>query len=81
MPTDKAQAAGLVTKLGFNVEKFYAWAKQHEDEKGWINVAVWKSGKTFDHYAALDEWKPSRDLGIASTSSGNNDDRVDSIPF
>lgn len=60
VPSDKAQHVGFVTKLGINVEKFYKWAKQYEDEKGWVNIDVMLSKKTADHYAALNEWKPEQ---------------------
>jgi hypothetical protein len=60
VPTEKAESLGLVSRVGFNVEKFYKWAKEHEDEKGWVNVGIWKSKKTFDHYASLDTWKPEK---------------------
>lgn len=81
MPTEKAEAAGLISRVGINVEKFYKWAKEHEDEKGWVNIAIWKSKRTEEYYPSLDTWKPERRDESAASQEVDKGPRPEDIPF
>lgn len=59
----KFQSTGnTILKLGINVEKFVAFLKQHQNEKGFVNLgiserkSVGQYGDT--HSVWLDTWKP-----------------------
>lgn len=45
--------------LNVNVEKFYKWAKQFENEKGWIALDM-KESKKMSIYFQLNTWKPKK---------------------
>ena len=67
---------GQVIKLGFNVKELIAFATQHANEKGYLNVdvvprrEVSQYGET--HSLVLNDWKPSAQA--APKPAANDDD-------
>jgi hypothetical protein len=53
---------GTLLKLSVNVDKFLAFLKEHENEKGWVNMKIERKkevGQYGDtHSLQLDTWKP-----------------------
>ena len=80
----------VVCQLGVHVDKFIAWAKQHENQAGFVNVDV-KRSKNGNLYAELNAWKPEmsmaetrRNEARSQQSGGPNlpqEDFSDDIPF
>ena len=54
---------GSVLKLSFDARELAEFAKQHQNERGWLNLVVAKRrtpGERGDtHSIYLDEWKPN----------------------
>lgn len=63
-------------RMGVKVEQFYAWARDHKDERGWINldVCVSRGGNT---YIALNTYKKTADGDDVKVEKKE----VDDVPF
>ena len=46
-------------RIGIKLDKFVDFAKQHVDERGWMNITLAES-KAGELYMALDQWKPNQ---------------------
>jgi len=45
-------------KISVRVENFYAWAKQHVNQNGFVNLDLKKSKEKGTLYLQLNDWKP-----------------------
>jgi len=50
------KAPWVKAQIGIKLDKFIAFAQQHVDERGWLNITI-KESKSGSWYAELDTWK------------------------
>lgn len=97
MFTKKRDGAPDFVKGGVSVrvEDFYAWAKQHVNQNGFVNLDLLKSKEKGTLYFKLNDWKkpiPKPDFSAGevaeplvdtTTSKGHNGEMIDTedIPF
>lgn len=74
---------GEIIKMSFNWEEFQAWAAQHVNDQGFVNVDI-KTSKNDNNklYAELNTWVPASDGAddSAETTSGSEDEDED-LPY
>jgi len=61
LPADNAPE-WVKGKLSIQPDKFVAWAKQYESERGWVNLDLKKSKEKQTYYLQLNTWKPSEKM-------------------
>lgn len=54
------KAPWIKARIGIKMDKFMEFARQHTDERGWLNMTLAESKKG-DLYIELDTFKPNRD--------------------
>lgn len=54
------KAPRIKARIGIKMDKFMEFAKQHTDERGWLNMTLAES-KVGSLYIELDQFKPNRD--------------------
>ena len=54
------KAPWIKARIGIKMDKFMEFAKQHTDERGWLNMTLLES-KAGSLYIELDQFKPNRD--------------------
>lgn len=85
-PNEKT-ASFLFGKASIRLEKFYEWAKEHVNEKGFINLNFPYSKTSKEPYACLDTYVPKKmfaeDKKDTTTSPGYDGEelRAEDIPF
>ncbi len=72
----------VIANLGFNLKQFVEWAKEHRNERGYVNVDI-KHSKTGTLYAELNTFVPGERQAppAAPPTPDAGDDFDDDIPF
>ena len=76
---------GSVLKVSFKADKLIAFANQHVNAKGYVNLVFARSkevGKYGDtHYAYLDTWEPKPKVEPVDPPPAKNAKDSDDLPF
>lgn len=68
----------IIAKMGFKVDEFTAFLKQHETNNGYVNVDI-KLSKNGKMYAELNTYVPQQRPAFMEPKE--KDDGADAIPF
>lgn len=72
-PSDRAPDF-VKARIGIRPQHFHEWAKQHVDDRGWVNIDILE-GRTGKWYASLNTYKKTADGDDVQTIS------LDEEPF
>ncbi len=69
----------LRANLSFNVDKFLAWAKTHENASGYVKIGVWASKDKSKLYGSLNAWEPPQKKEEGNTRTSPSEDWPEGI--